>query len=121
MKQMKSKIALVILAAAIAMAGAGIYFAVKRPGNNGAGARSAPKASGERKIKYYKSTMMPGEISQTPRKDSMGMDMVPVYEDEADDAATIAIDPVTIQNMGIRTGTVTRGPLRRSHAHRRRD
>ena len=26
--------------------------------------------------------MMPGEVSPTPRKDSMGMDMVPVYESE---------------------------------------
>ena len=26
--------------------------------------------------------MLLGEISQTPRKDSMGMDMVPVYEGE---------------------------------------
>ena len=33
-------------------------------------------------IKSYKSTMMPGEVSQTPRKDSMGMEMVPVYESE---------------------------------------
>ena len=32
-----------------------------------------------RKITSYRSTMMPGEVSQTPRKDSMGMDMVPVY------------------------------------------
>jgi multidrug efflux pump subunit AcrA (membrane-fusion protein) len=42
------------------------------------------------------------------------MEMVPVYEDEASDAATISIDPVTIQNMGIRLGTVVRGPLRRT-------
>src|SRR5262249_21296498 len=35
-----------------------------------------------RKIKYYKSTMLLGEISQTPRKDSMGMEMVPVYAGE---------------------------------------
>src|SRR5580658_6801299 len=64
--------------------------------------------SGERKIKYYKSTMTPGEARQTPGKDSMGMDMVPVYEDEAAAVAsqTIAIDPVTIQNMDIRTATV---------------
>ena len=34
------------------------------------------------RIKSYRSTMMPNEISQTPRKDSMGMDMVPVYESE---------------------------------------
>src|SRR5438105_13866979 len=71
---------------------------------------------GERKIKYYKSTMTPGEISPTPRKDSMGMDMEPVYEDEAAAAETqiIAVDPVTTQNMGIRTAIVTRGPLRRT-------
>ena len=42
----------------------------------------AEAVGGQRKVKYYKSTMMPGEISQTPGKDSMGMDMVPVYEDE---------------------------------------
>ena len=71
--------------------------------------------AGERKIKYYKSTMIPGEVNETPGKDSMGMGMVPVYEDEAAaaEASTISIDPVTIQNMGMRTGTVTRGPLRR--------
>ena len=79
----------------------------------GTGAAGAP--SGERKIKYYKSTMMPGEVRQTPGKDSMGMDMVPVYEDEAAAAQSsqIEIDPVTQQDMGIRTATVKRGPLRR--------
>jgi RND family efflux transporter MFP subunit len=72
-------------------------------------------APGERKVKYYKSSMTPGEISQTPGKDSMGMDMVPVYEDEAHETtAVIEVDPVTTQNMGIRTTTVVRGPLRRT-------
>jgi membrane fusion protein, copper/silver efflux system len=72
--------------------------------------------AGERKIKYYKSTMVPGEARQTPGKDSMGMDLVPVYEDEAAAAESqiISIDPVTIQNMDIRTDTVRRGPLRRT-------
>lgn len=67
----------------------------------------------ERKIKFYKSTMIPGEVSQAPRKDSMGMDMVPVYEDETDTSSIISTDPVTVQNMGVRTGLVARGPLRR--------
>lgn len=31
----------------------------------------------------------------------------------ADGSAVITIDPVTMQNMGLRTGVVTRGPLRR--------
>ena len=77
-----------------------------------AGTKSPPT---ERKVKSYKSTMNPGEVSPTPRKDSMGMDMVPVYEDEAAaaESSAITIDPVTIQNMDMRTGMVTRGPLRR--------
>jgi RND family efflux transporter MFP subunit len=79
--------------------------------------RGPAAGSGDRRIKYYKSTMKPGEMRQTPGKDSMGMEMVPVYEDEAATAAEsqiISVDPVTTQNMGIRTATVTRGPLRRT-------
>jgi Cu(I)/Ag(I) efflux system membrane fusion protein len=70
------------------------------------------KDAGQRKIKYYKSSMMLGEISQTPRKDSMGMDMVPVYEGE-EETNTITVDPTTVQKMGVRTALVTKGPLRR--------
>jgi multidrug efflux pump subunit AcrA (membrane-fusion protein) len=73
---------------------------------------STPVPAQSRRIKYYQSTMMPGEISTKPGQDSMGMEMVPVYEGETEGAA-ITIDPVTQQNMGIRTGKVTRGPLRR--------
>ena len=51
--------------------------AEEAPTNNGTDGRPAT-----RKITSYRSTMMPGEVSQTPRKDSMGMDMVPIYESE---------------------------------------
>jgi Cu(I)/Ag(I) efflux system membrane fusion protein len=78
-----------------------------------AGTSPAATQPGERKIKYYKSTMNPGETGRQPGKDSMGMDLVPVYEDAANESQTIAIDPSTIQTMGIRTAEVTRGPLRR--------
>ena len=46
----------------------------------------------------------------------MGMDMVPVYEGAAAgpaESGLITIDPVTMQNMDLRTALVTRGPLRR--------
>jgi multidrug efflux pump subunit AcrA (membrane-fusion protein)/rubrerythrin len=76
------------------------------------GSSNAPPA--EHKVKYYKSTMNAGEVSPTPAKDSMGMDMVPVYEDETAGALLPTIDPVTIQNMNIHTAPVTRGPLRRT-------
>jgi hypothetical protein len=76
--------------------------------------RKAPGAS-PAAVKYYKSTMIPGETSPVPAKDSMGMDMVPVYENGASAAGSgeIAVDPVTIQNMNIQTTEVERGPLRR--------
>lgn len=82
---------------------------------NTASTQASP-VSGERKIKYYKSTMTPGEISQSPGKDSMGMDMVPVYDETGakTDNTTITVDPVTIQTMGVRVGEVTEGPLKRS-------
>ena len=70
------------------------------------------KEGADRKIKYYKSTMLLGEISQTARKDSMGMDMVPVYEGE-EESKTITVDAATVQKMGVRTALVTKGPLRR--------
>ena len=84
----------------------------KQPAGSTNASAPAPNPSGEKKVKYYKSTMMLGEISKTPRKDSMGMDMVPVYEGE-DDTSTISIDPVTIQKMGVRIAPVTKGPVRR--------
>jgi multidrug efflux pump subunit AcrA (membrane-fusion protein)/rubrerythrin len=76
---------------------------------------SGATASGQRKVKFYKSTMNPGETSPAPAKDSMGMDMVPVYETEggASDSQLITVEPMTMQDMNIHTATVTRGPLRR--------
>jgi membrane fusion protein, copper/silver efflux system len=67
--------------------------------------------AGERKILFWKSSMIPGEIHQEPGKDSMGMDLVPVFADEAGEVGLIRIDPVTEQNMGVRVAPVVRGPL----------
>ena len=38
---------------------------------------------GERKIIYWRAPMDPNEIYDAPGKSKMGMDLVPVYEDEA--------------------------------------
>lgn len=74
-------------------------------------ADDAPEASGntvvERKILFYRNPMNPTVTSPVPAKDAMGMDYVPVYADanasSADQAGTVKIDPVTVQNMGVRT------------------
>lgn len=77
-------------------------------------ANAAAPATGERKVKFYKSSMNPGEVSPKPGKDSMGMDLVPVYEDASTAAEnTIQIDAVTIQRMNLKTDVVGRGPVRR--------
>jgi RND family efflux transporter MFP subunit len=74
---------------------------------------SGDKTKGERKIKYWVAPMDPTYIRNEPGKSPMGMDLVPVYEDEAPSGATIAIDPVTAQNMGVRTASVERRDLHR--------
>jgi Cu(I)/Ag(I) efflux system membrane fusion protein/cobalt-zinc-cadmium efflux system membrane fusion protein len=67
-----------------------------------------------KKIKYWTSPMDPTYIRDEPGKSPMGMDLVPVYEEEGEDkepASTIRIDPVTMQNMGVRLGRVQRKSL----------
>lgn len=73
---------------------------------------------GVRKIAFYRSPMDPNVTSPTPRKDEMGMDYVPVYEDEAgprggavEGLAAVQIDPQRQQLIGLRTADVTRGPI----------
>jgi Cu(I)/Ag(I) efflux system membrane fusion protein/cobalt-zinc-cadmium efflux system membrane fusion protein len=67
-----------------------------------------------KKIKYWAAPMDPTYIRNEPGKSPMGMELVPVYEDEDEEkeaASSIRIDPVTIQNMGVRMARVTRKPL----------
>ena len=62
----------------------------------------------ERKVLFYRSAMNPSVTSKVPAKDSMGMDYVPVYADADTDEKSVPmgqviIDPVTVQNIGVRT------------------
>ncbi len=74
-----------------------------------------PAATPGGKILYWKSTMVPGYRSDKPGKDPMGMELVPVYagETEAGPPGTVAINPRTIQNIGIKTTVVRRETLTR--------
>lgn len=65
----------------------------------------------KRKIAYWRAPMNPDEIYSEPGKSTMGMDLVPVYEDELVGGVNILIDPVMEQNMGIRTQAARKGPL----------
>lgn len=66
----------------------------------------------EREVLFYRNPMNPAITSPVPAQDEMGMDYIPVYADEmAADGATVTIDPAVVQNLGVRTETVTRGKL----------
>jgi len=69
---------------------------------------TAPES--ERKIKYWQAPMDPTFISDKPGKSPMGMDLVPVYEDEVADLpeGAIQIDPVFVQNMGVQSLAIER-------------
>ncbi len=75
------------------------------------GAEASPPESGKGKIAYWRAPMNPNEIYDKPGKSAMGMDLVPVYEDQVKAGATIVVDPVTQQDMGLRTAVVEKGPL----------
>jgi Cu(I)/Ag(I) efflux system membrane fusion protein/cobalt-zinc-cadmium efflux system membrane fusion protein len=76
---------------------------------------SPEEKSGERKILYWTDPMMnPPYISDKPGKSPMGMDLVPVYEDQVSGGAGVTIDPAVIQNIGVRYAQVARGPLEKT-------
>jgi membrane fusion protein, copper/silver efflux system len=64
----------------------------------------------ERKIKYWQAPMDPTYISDRPGKSPMGMDLIPVYEDEAEKSppGTVRIDPAFVQNIGVQSTEVQR-------------
>ncbi|MBL8881457.1 MAG: efflux RND transporter periplasmic adaptor subunit [Hyphomicrobium sp.] len=75
------------------------------------------QGQGERRVKFYRNPMGLPDISPVPKKDEMGMDYIPVYEDGDGDAAapgtaeTFAIEPGKIQRTGVETALATRRQL----------
>jgi Cu(I)/Ag(I) efflux system membrane fusion protein len=82
---------------------------------------SARPGPGARKILYYRAPMDPSLRSETPAKDSMGMDFVPVYDDEVVDTASgvagraaVTLSPDRRQMLGVRSAEVKKTRLIRS-------
>lgn len=74
-----------------------------------------PTAKAERKILYYRNPMGQPDTSPVPKKDTMGMDYIPVYADEkaaAEEpaAGTVTISTAKLQRAGVRTELA--GPYR---------
>ncbi len=74
------------------------------PGHDHAGmAAPEPGPSSERKILYYRNPMGAPDTSPVPKKDSMGMDYIPVYADEQEEPGAVKISLDKVQRIGVRT------------------
>jgi Cu(I)/Ag(I) efflux system membrane fusion protein len=76
------------------------------------------KGGDTKRLKYYRNPMGLPDTSPTPKKDSMGMDYLPVYEGEQDDDSSVKVSAGKLQKAGVQTelaerrtlNTVVRGP-----------
>jgi len=66
-------------------------------------AAPATAAAADRKIKFYRNPMGLPDTSPTPKKDSMGMDYIPVYEGEDTDDGSVKLSPGKIQRTGVKS------------------
>ena len=75
----------------------------------------APAASAERTVLYWVAPMDRNYRRDKPGKSPMGMDLVPVYADEAapEDDDVVTIDPTVMHNLGVRSALAERGVLPR--------
>lgn len=99
-----------VLAALTVAAGAGYWFGGQRAhvAHEATTGAAAPEQGG-RKILYYRNPMGLPDTSPTPKKDSMGMDYIPVYEGEDEDAGGgVKVSEAKIQRLGVRSVPVER-------------
>jgi len=105
------KIQFVLFAVLLAVVAAGAISCGKKSGGETAGASEAKT--------LYTCGMHPQIVQDHPGNCPIcGMKLTPIRKQDArassaEASSVIAIDPSTIQTMGIRTAEITRGPLRR--------
>ncbi len=101
-----------LLAAGLALAGAGFWIARSTtsagPSMASAAVASAASPAADRTVLYWHDPMVPAQRFDKPGKSPfMDMQLVPVYA-EAAAASGVAVSAAVQQNLGIRTATVRR-------------
>jgi membrane fusion protein, copper/silver efflux system len=66
----------------------------------------------QRKIKYYRNPMGLPDTSPTPKKDSMGMDYIAVYEGDDTDDGSVKLSPGKIQRTGVKSEPAAKRVIR---------
>jgi Cu(I)/Ag(I) efflux system membrane fusion protein len=110
---------IVTIAVAAALLAAGYWWGSARPAAPTANPpeAAAPQGKGGKgKILYYRHPMGHPDTSPQPKKDSMGMDYLPVYEGEESrsDGSVVKISTEKIQKLGVRTEVVALRELTRT-------
>ncbi len=96
---------LIALAVALAIGGfAGYRFAPSKNEPMAMNSPVNPENPPKKKLLYYRNPMGLPDTSPTPKKDSMGMDYIPVYEGEDDGGGDsgLKISAEKIQKMGVK-------------------
>ena len=74
-------------------------------------AEVVPVAEAGRSILYYRNPMGLPDTSPVPKKDSMGMDYIAVYEGGDSDDGSVTVSPGKLQRTGVRTAEAVLAPL----------
>ncbi len=99
---------LMILGIGVTAGAAGSYWYAHRPepiATPAVAEQTAPDKT-ERKILYYRNPMGLPDTSPVPKKDSMGMDYIPVYADEQEEPGTVRVSLAKVQRIGVTTEKV---------------
>ncbi|WP_418646815.1 efflux RND transporter periplasmic adaptor subunit [Thauera butanivorans] len=74
---------------------------------HGSGAAGTQAAGQGRQILYYRNPMGLPDTSPVPKKDSMGMDYIPVYAgEEPGGEGVVKVSPARVQTLGVKTAAV---------------
>lgn len=73
-----------------------------------AGCASSKKDEHKKHVLFYRNPMNPQITSPVPQKDEMGMDYIPVYEEETKTDGRVKISPEKQQLIGVKTETAKR-------------
>lgn len=101
---------IIVFAVGMVFGGLGLYFTLPSFTQNpsGANGEGIKENSANNEPLYWVAPMDPNFKRDKPGKSPMGMALVPVFEDGAsnDSPGTVEVDPVTINNLGVKTQTV---------------
>lgn len=91
------------------------YIAVRAEADSTSDKTPAPATASraaDRKIKYYRNPMGLPDTSPAPKKDSMGMDYIAVFDGDDADDDTVKLSPGKIQRSGVKSEPAARRTIR---------